>query len=143
MSKQVRESKAAQSVTAYVILKNGEHIATVQALFTNSGNVKVDVWDKTQLIHQGKADGYGYDKFTAALSGAVIDGIMLYNHCEKDALCDEILKNQTNDSNYWCDAQDKHGVWSANYKNDRYDSCFYIEGMRRLEAFGYTVIKAL
>lgn len=46
MSKQVRETAAGQSISASVILnKKGEHVATVQAHYSNAGRVTVDVWN--------------------------------------------------------------------------------------------------
>lgn len=56
MSKQVRETSAAQSIRAIVVLnKKGEHVATVQAHFSNGGTVTVDVWN------EGKALGRCFD----------------------------------------------------------------------------------
>lgn len=46
MATQVRDTKAGQSVSAYIILNSkGEHVATVNAHFANSGRVSVDVWN--------------------------------------------------------------------------------------------------
>lgn len=80
--KQVRETNAAKSISAYVILdKRNRHVATVQVHYGNS-TVSVDVWhnDATPL-QQGRAGGYGYDKFAAALSGLTIDGHAMTDHC--------------------------------------------------------------
>ena len=78
--KQVRESKAAQSLKVVAILKDGKPFAKIQAHFSNSGVVTADVWAEyfsdcekagldRMLVHQGKAGGYGYDKFGACLEG--------------------------------------------------------------------------
>lgn len=84
--KQVRETAAFKSISAYYIYnpKTGQR-AQVEAHWSNSGVCRVDVWqfDGSGLIHQGRAGGYGYDKFTAALRGAKIFGIEIYDHCEK------------------------------------------------------------
>lgn len=79
--KQVRETTAARSIRAIVIMRGKRHVATVQAHYGNS-RVSVDVWhtDGTPL-QQGSASGYGYDKFTAALSGLTIDGHKMTDHC--------------------------------------------------------------
>lgn len=46
MAKQVRETSAAQSIKALVVLnKKGEHVATVQAHYSSGGTVTVDVWN--------------------------------------------------------------------------------------------------
>ena len=111
MTKQVRETAAGQSISASVILnKKGEHVATVQAHYSNAGRVTVDVWSTSvglegmckradlwaklptdkdykagafDLWHlqQGSAGGYGYDKHAAALAGLIIDGHTIADHC--------------------------------------------------------------
>lgn len=46
MATQVRETSAGKSISAYVVLnKKGEHVATVQGHYSNSGRVTVDVWN--------------------------------------------------------------------------------------------------
>lgn len=117
--KQVRETAAGRSISAYVVINpKGDHVATVQAHFANSGGVLVNVWthgdkaaarvvkglglelDESGRIAKGKhkgawpyeaanqsghAGGYGYDKFTAALSYLNIDGHMMSDHCGQRA----------------------------------------------------------
>lgn len=72
--KQVRETKAAKSISAYVVLRDGKEVATVQFHFGDTGRVQCDVYTSYRLTHQGVADGYGYDKQSVAASGAVIEG---------------------------------------------------------------------
>lgn len=72
--------------TATIVLNNkGEHVATVQTRYGSGGGVQVDVWSRVdgylQLTHQKKAGGYGYDKRTAALAGATIEGYRIADHC--------------------------------------------------------------
>lgn len=45
MASQVRETKAGKSISAWVILKRGTHVATVNAHFSDGGRVSVDVWN--------------------------------------------------------------------------------------------------
>jgi len=46
MAKQVRETSAGKSVSAYVVLnRKGQHVATVNAYFPNGGGCSVDVWN--------------------------------------------------------------------------------------------------
>lgn len=46
MAKQVRDTAAGQSISAYVVLnKKGEHVATVNTHFSNGGTVTADVWN--------------------------------------------------------------------------------------------------
>ena len=78
--KQVRESKAAGSLSAWVIMKGAKEVATVQAHYGDS-RVQVDIYTpEGGLVYQGSASGYGYDKFTSALDGAKIGGVTLYDH---------------------------------------------------------------
>lgn len=84
-TKYVSETKAGKSVSAYVILnKKGEQVAIVRAHFSDGGTCIVNVWDNASPEMQfGKAGGYGYDKFTAALSGMTIDGHELSDHSSR------------------------------------------------------------
>ena len=81
MTKYVRETRAAKSIKAFVIMKGARHIATVQAHYGDS-RVLVNVWlnDGTPM-QNGTASGGGYDKFTAALSCLKIDGHVMSGHC--------------------------------------------------------------
>lgn len=105
MSKYVRETAAAKSVSAWVITKGARHVATVQAHFGDS-RVLVNIWQEPEAykackfkrgetitqegaraahdlyaFQAGTASGYGYDKLTAALAGLMIDGHALTDHC--------------------------------------------------------------
>ena len=158
-SKYVSETKAGQSVSAYVILKNGKDIATVRAHFSDGGSVLVNVFNygATNSDHESKpfqharAGGYGYDKFTAALSGMTIDGITMCNHsnrADSEYKCDKTGKPRGKklppdvsganwrrfDGKGWHEDGDKSGDFTS----------WYIEpGLRRLEKRGYTVIQAI
>ena len=147
--KQVIDTAAAKSISAYIILKEGVHIATVQAHFANSGGVIVDVFNtKEGLIHQGKAGGYGYDKFTAALAGAVIDGVKLYDHCGGYEPSDKALKEKgvelyQTDEKKAEDFADKYGMDFFNWVDGKPMSCYFKSGLDRITALGYIVIKAI
>lgn len=82
MTKYVRETSAAKSIKAFVIMKGSRHVATVQAHYGNS-RCLVNVWhnDGSAPMQHGSASGGGYDKFTAALSGLTIDGHVMSDHC--------------------------------------------------------------
>ena len=45
MATQARETKAGKSISAWVVLKRGKHVATVNAHFSDGGKVSVDVWN--------------------------------------------------------------------------------------------------
>jgi len=84
MVKLVRESAAGKSIYAWIVTnRRGECLAKVQAHFAPSGGVSVDVFDSgSGVVQHGRAGGYGYDKLTAALSGLVVAGHTLADHCE-------------------------------------------------------------
>lgn len=137
--KQVRETTAARSIRAIVIMRGKRHVATVQAHYGNS-RVSVDVWhtDGTPL-QQGSASGYGYDKFTAALSGLTIDGHKMTDHCGA-------RKNPPRGATVWPrDAKEPRGYRFANYSAalDGYTDCYRESGLNYLTAIGYTIIQAI
>lgn len=80
--KYVRETTAGKAIAAWVVLnKKRQCVATIQAHYGNSRTL-VNVFTSAEgLTHSASASGYGYDKFTAALSGAVIDGVKIVDHC--------------------------------------------------------------
>lgn len=148
----VRETKAAKSISAYVVMKGSREVATIQAYFADSslgGICRVDIWGDNGLVAQKVNHGYGYDKFTANLDGVTIDGVELHDHCWQDKKTAKILANAPKDhaesSAYWEKMRRKHGVRPANWngKTFQYDSCFYSDGLNRLKDMGYTVITAI
>ena len=113
--KQVRETSAGKSISAFVILnKRGEQVATVQAHYANSGRVTVNVWQTSIALdncckrpdlwsqlptgqdykyaayelwgfQESHAGGSGYDCYTAALAGLIVDGHTLADHSERES----------------------------------------------------------
>jgi hypothetical protein len=82
--KLVTETAAGQSIAAYVILKKNAMVGKVHVYYnTKSGGVTVNAWDYTreESFMKSHASGYGYDKFTAAVSGMLFDGHTISNHC--------------------------------------------------------------
>lgn len=192
MAKQVRETAAGKAIGAYIVLnKKGEHVATIQAHYSNGGTVRVDVWQTSLAIEnccnrpelwarlpggedykvaawnmwhfqQGKAGGYGYDKFTAALSGLIIDGHTLADHCgrvpEAEKARSALLKRYENAfskaaggaplavenaSKAWDERAGKIGARFTNWSAGRYQSLHFEAGLGRLERLGYRVIQAI
>lgn len=171
MTKYVSETKAARSLSAWVILnKKGEYVAKVQAHFADSGNVLVNIFqtDKAQercwkarkmdmtkargdaSLHfqAATAGGYGYDKLTAALSGLVIDGHELTNHCSTLG-----APKRPSTGVYSKISEPPKGYRYANsVPNDRedwtkglrgYSDCFREAGLDYLSAVGYRVVSAV
>lgn len=69
-------------VSAFIILKGGEHVGTVKISFPRdgAGTLKAyceDFSGETPVRSIGKASGYGYDKRTAAMSGQTFCGVEL------------------------------------------------------------------
>lgn len=147
--KQVRETAAGQAISAWIILKEGKHIGTVHAHYSNGGVCTVNVWDRNTPPQFGKAGGYGYDKFTAALSGMTIDGVRMYDHSVGDENTACILKEYQRvfTEGEYTEAIVNHakglGMKFANYSIKGWSSCHYIGGLDRLKALGYTVIQAI
>lgn len=155
-AKQVRETSFGKGISAYVILRSdGKHVATVQAAFLDSGNVMVDIWGPHFLEHQGKSGGYGYDKFTAAIAGAKIDGVTIYDHSvgvwderqsdqykDLNSLMARYNRSENKDGN-WQDKARAIGASFSNWKDGKYHSLYYISGLERLTAMGYKVIQAI
>lgn len=156
----VRDTKAGQSVAAWVILKGKTPVAKVQAHYGPS-RVQVDVWNlrAEPSALSGRASGYGYDKFTAALSGLVIDGHVMTDHCSRLGAPKPPRGRKT----YPADAKPKRGYSFANFtRGDAvwpdtgerrfpdmdaseagYRDCYRLDGLRYLEALGYTVVQAV
>lgn len=212
MTKQVRETTAGAVISAWVILnKKGQHVATVNAHYSNGGRVTVDVWnigeavqrsfstaritgaisdakaaqtaakapdyytdDASRLdwaaydamrMQQSSAGGYGYDKFAAALSGLVIDGHTIADHCgqvpeaekARAALMRQYCKfhdysgERTRalengwDQAYWNKRAARIGASFANYntEKERFTSLHFTSGLDRLRELGYQVIQAI
>lgn len=131
--KQVRECAAARNIAAHLIFKKRNAgrdtiVATVHFSYGKSGRVRCDVWDGQShtLSHQGVAGGhsYGYDKKTAALTGAVIDGHLLYDHCHN-------LKLPKGSDTFPYDFEAPQGYYLSN-RNDKkagWENCYRHAGL--------------
>ncbi len=149
-TKYVTDTKAGKSVSAYVILKKGKHIATVRASFSDGGTCLVNVHDDKAGFQHGTAGGYGYDKFTAALRGLSIDGVEMNDHCGRNGRSERMLKAYTAapapiDQKAWDDKAKKIGARFANWQQEagRYSSLHLESGLDKLKALGYTVLQAI
>lgn len=85
--------------SAWIVLdKKRNQVGKVQSIYGSSGKVTVNVFDmgkSNKSFQAGSASGGGYDKFTAALSGCVIDGVVLNDHCGTDEKTKKLLKEYT------------------------------------------------
>src|SRR5690606_3731490 len=135
----VRETNAGRSIRAIVIMRGKRHVATVQAHY-GASRVTVSVWHNDGTpVQQARASGYGYDKFTAALSGLTIDGHRLTDHCGES-------RKPPRGAKVWpSDAKPPRGWRFANYSTDLggYTDCYRLPGLAYLEAIGYSVINAI
>jgi hypothetical protein len=124
-----------------------------------------------ELFHDqtGRAGGYGYDKKAAALSGLMIDGHTMADHCgnvpeaeaQRARLFREYCKAHdirggNTDPEYWRKRAAKIGCRFANWQEGgdtrwgsppprigRYTSLHFDSGLDRLQALGYRVINAI
>lgn len=119
-------------------------------------------------LQQGKAGGYGYDKFAAALSGLIIDGHTMANHCGSVPECEKtrasLLKRYWADMHAspehvksehyktalakqkeWDEKARKIGASFANWRTETnsYGSLHFQTGLERLEMLGYRIIQAI
>lgn len=105
-----------------------------------------EAYDAFQFQH-GSASGYGYDKFTAALAYLYIDGHRMADHSESWGKPKPPRGRRT----YPTDFKAPKGWQLANFvRADRsqdgsegYASIFRKDGLKYLEARGYTVIQVL
>lgn len=171
MSKYVSETAAAKSLRVVVIMKGSRHVATIRAHFGNS-RVLVNVFQdsKAQLasaktrktdtesraahdaygFQYASATGYGYDKYSAALAGLIIDGHEMTDHCQGKIKPPRGLKlfprefkapkgyslanwNQRR-------VQNDDGTWR--YEGEEgYSDCYRKTGTDFLRDIGYTILQ--
>lgn len=107
----------------------------------------IDAFGDSRTCTSGNALGYGYDKFTAALSGQTIDGHTLTDHCGQDDYSRALLKRAKGRTYDECRALlskgKARGYQFANWTSDGWSSCYKLPGLDYLRAIGYTVIQAL
>lgn len=138
--------------SAYVILRGKKLVANVHVAYPRdgAGTLRVEVWghsDKAPRFQSATASGYGYDKFTAALSGLTIDGHTLTDHSEIT------LSPPKGRKTFPVGYKAPKGYHLINYQsakdcdgNEReegYISCYKASGLDYLRDKGYTVIRAL
>lgn len=179
MSKYVHDKAAAKQISAYTILnRKGDYVATVRIHYGQStalaniyqtdsaarkcfakahGLESVAINEIGRTAHKlfgfqsGKASGYGYDKATAALSGMMIDGHMITNHCSRDGS----PKYPKGRKSYPRDFVPPKGYSLANFRtrdfdgNDLpddacgYQDCYRDSGLKFLESIGYRIHQAI
>lgn len=140
--KYVHEMTGAKS--AFVILnRKREHVATVLANYSNNPagsvvTVEVRNFDGKTPLQQRRAGGYGYDKFSAALAGLVIDGHKMTDHCGARLTAPR-------KTGVWPSRKAKRGYTFANYSAEKggFTDCYRMAGLDYLRALGYTVIDAI
>lgn len=167
MAKYVSETAGGKSVSAYVIMKGARHVATVNAYFGPGGSVLVNVfnvgdkaaqrcciarkkpWPPTErgdglFFQSGRAGGYGYDKFAAALSGTIIDGHEISDHCARS------IKPPKGHTLFPEGFKPPKGYRLANWRGSNesdkergYMSCYRMSGLDYLRELGYQVINAI
>jgi len=118
----------------------------------------VDGFGPRFTTQRGRAGGYGYDKFTAALSGLTIDGHVMSDHSGADLMAAKLLKQY---GKIALAGQDTTAIeakirakgysltnWTSNggYKPNEwngYQSCYKTPGLDYLRAIGYRVIDVI
>lgn len=158
-TKYVHDTAAGKSISAWIILDPaGEHVATVRAFYGQS--VLVNVWNHTREAQRrcavargtsereahdayhfqyGRAGGWGYDKFAAALSGRIIDGHEMTDHCGGRHPLPEGMKLFPRDY----PVPDGYSLANWDREGQGYMDCYRMEGLRYLSDIGYHVIPAI
>jgi hypothetical protein len=143
-------------------VKNGRiSEARVQSLMTQVQYCSTPESKRARVAHdlfglqKGRAGGYGYDKRTAALSGLLIDGHTLANHCgnvpEDEKARARLLASyeraaDREDCTKWRSKAARIGCSFANYghgKNGGASSLYFHPGLERLPSLGYRIISAI
>lgn len=124
---------------------------------TDESRIEWAAWESMGL-QQSAAGGYGYDKLAAALSGLVIDGHTMADHCgqvpeaekARAALMRQYCKAMASGDNvkarrHWDDKAARIGCSFANCSTEkaRFDSLYFTSGLDRLRVLGYQVIQAI
>lgn len=109
---------------------------------TAQGAIEKAAHDKYSF-QRGTAGGGGYDKVAAALSGMIIDGHKMTNHCGAS------LPKPKGATVFPRDFKAPKGYHLANFKRggdgqaEGYMSCYRQQGLEYLKALGYQVIYAI
>lgn len=105
-------------VGAYAILYRGEHVANVTIAYPRDGASRLHAyvhWLGTEMV-RGHANGYGYDKRTAAVSNAAEKGVA---GIDKKARRDTLLEEE-----FWkCLLPDSGTDWTDNLRNAGFTVC--------------------
>ena len=139
MKNDIRDKKAAKDLSVFVIIKDNKLVAKVLFHYSDSGTVICNVFDNNGLSHVGKAGGGGYDKTTSSIAGAVIEGITIYDHCEKAEITKEIEDLSYEEAKK---VIDNLGMSISNYNGVKFD-VYFKSGLDRLRDFGYKVYHVL
>ena len=162
-TKYVHDTAAGKSISAYIVMKKCKVVATVRAHYSNGGTCLVNVFSSDGTAFQyGRATGSGYDKFTAALAGLIIDGITLSDHCGRDEKTVKLLAQYHaackavcigghsvtwggDFQKFWDAKAAKLGATFANWRSAEsgFQSLHIASGLDRLKMAGYDVIQAI
>ena len=127
MTKRIYETQAGRALSAYAVLKGADLVAKV-LVHHGQSRVTVEVVAGGR-VQTGKASGYGYDKFTAALAGLVIDGHTMSDHCG-------II--------WHGEGKAPKGYYPGRTLESGYvQPAYQMPGLRYLVEIGYTVIQVL
>lgn len=182
----ISDRQASKAVSAYVIMRGAKRVATVHVLHGSGGAVQVDVLQCREAaerseaaarkagekiadprsrflepfdVQQAKAGGYGYDKFTAALSGMWVDGHKLTDHCGESLKKPRGKKyfphgfkapkgySLSNPALFQVSTGRRVDTWAPETLEgpqvQGYTDCYKRSGLDYLSALGYSVIKAI
>lgn len=117
--------KAFSQVSAYVVMRDGEKVATIALKFPKDGAGRVYAyvhWLGVPMV-RGFAGGYGYDKRSAAVASA----------------CQKAIADHANDAPE--EATPNHFARATFFRELQSDGGEYFD--RKLEKAGFTVLQAV
>ena len=104
----------------------------------------LDAFGESRTCTEGSADGYGYDKLTAALRGLSVDGVEFTDHCHTDATSARLLKRAKSGTPTADLLKGKNRMYEfANWDAGGLTSCYRKPGMDVLRALGYRIIQGV
>lgn len=104
-----KKNKAFSNCSGYIVMYNGEPVATVAFKWGNTGNVRVFLHWIGLVMTEGNAGGGGYDKASAAMQQAARKTVIDSDSPDAENARNFIRAIMSNDGNDWNTNLRKHG----------------------------------
>ena len=129
----ILRKKSFQNISAQVVMKDGKFICKVIAYHTPMKTV-VEVRGP-DVEYQRSVGGWGYDRYTCALAGCVIDGHVITDHAQEQLPLPK-------EGVFPIDFVPPTGYYTTNWNAERngWTHCFKTAGLGLLRDHGYQII---